>query len=386
MSNKIHRLKNQIQRYHWGTRTSIPVILRNARLATNEPLAEYWISSHPLLPSFIDETGESLTSFLANQNEDQKALPFIVKLLSANTPLSIQVHPSKEQALEGFLNENRKGIGLTDSTRNYKDNNHKPETIIALTTFEALVGFRTKEAIIQDVTTIDNKHLSLVILNLATLPEHKFLEKLMQWLLSRSPNTIQCIVNDLIGKKQKLNLSAINTISLLSEEYGNDVGVLMALILNKVSLNPNESLYIKEGIPHAYLNGTGIEVMASSDNVLRAGLTPKHVDIEELLNITTFQHYLPRIEQVQFQVGAQQLTVPTPDYQIEILTINNAPFSFETTSSGEILFVISGDLQCDKQHLQQGDSFVTTPNTNQLLIEGVGKVMRVYNKLKNASV
>jgi mannose-6-phosphate isomerase len=375
------RLKNHIQHYHWGTKSSIAVLLNQADLISEAPNAEYWIGAHPSLPSEIAETGEPLTNFLSSQNDEAAPLPFLIKLLSADSPLSIQVHPNKTQAEIGFERENQSGVEIDAMHRNYKDNNHKPETIFALSPFEALAGFRSQTDILRDVIALDNELLSRTIIGLSTLPEPEFLKQMMQFLLTLPRTELTELLNDLLDKHTKKLLPTLATMKHLFTHYQYDPGVLMALMLNKVELQPGDSMFLSAGLPHAYLQGTGIEVMATSDNVLRAGLTPKHVDIRELIRVATFHGQQPLVESCDFSVGTHTLTVPVPDYQIDIIICKQSTDTIQLNGKTELLLIIQGEFTCNKQHIRQGESFILTKTYGKFDISGDGQLLRVYQSI-----
>ncbi len=380
------RLRNHIQPYHWGTKTSIALLLNNADLITNQPVAEYWIGTHPSLPSKIAATNESLPEFLLSKTNSSGSLPFLFKLLSAQSPLSIQVHPNKSQAENGFLRENQQGLALDAPNRNYKDDNHKPETMIALTAFEALIGFRSRTDIIRDALVLDNALLSQQIIALSDYSEDIFLQRLTQWLLEMPPTTLEILLDDLLAKQVHLNLPTLETLADLFSHYEYDFGVLMALLMNKVTLMPGEAVFLEAGIPHAYLQGTGIEVMATSDNVLRAGLTPKHVDEDELMQIVQFQHHPVTVEKNSTAPGVYSLPSPKADYKIQHLVLEQSEETAQLSGQPEILFLLEGQITCEEQSLCQGESFVIHDAEGELTFKGTGQLYRIYSQLSGVEV
>lgn len=290
-------LKPRFQHYDWGDPTSIPKLFGFAN-ADARPYAEAWIGAHPAMPSFVGmEKGVLLDRLLASQSEAIlgsevyhrfHCLPFMLKVIAARLPLSVQVHPSQEQATRGFRRETEAGIPLTATQRNYRDENPKPELIVALSRFQALCGFRAAEKIeaglslARELAEIlppwDGSPRSLRSLVAAGLqmPLESLRVAISRWLFRLRQE------KPLPGTPEWWAVEASNI-------FGFDRGLLFVLLLNLVDLQPGEALFIPQGVPHAYLRGCGIEVLASSDNVVRGGLTKKHVDPEELLAILSLE-------------------------------------------------------------------------------------------------
>jgi mannose-6-phosphate isomerase len=316
----MHRLSNPVRNYAWGSRTHIPKMCGFP--VTDEPVAEMWFGAHPADPSCVED-GRRLDDLITAAPEAVLGervsrsfgprLPFLMKLLAAAEPLSLQVHPTSEQARIRFAEQNEAGIPLDAPERSYRDASHKPELIYALTRFEGMAGFR-------DATR------TAAILRLLHLP---WLDTLADDLeATETPfQTLRRIVTDLLalsGAELTDKLGELHTAAKVAEErahnphrrrrpphvepnavereslrvfaqtrslvelYPHDPGVLVTLLLNHVVLAAGEAMYIAAGTVHAYTSGFGLEIMAASDNVLRAGLTPKFVDIPELLEVTNF--------------------------------------------------------------------------------------------------
>ena len=219
-------------------------------------------------------------------------LPFLFKVLAAAKPLSIQAHPNRDQAREGFARENRQKISLNAFNRNYKDENHKPEIICALEPFWALKGFRRVEEIILLMDKIGIRASLEEDLNaLRRRPNQEGLKTFFRALINDGEGTADRVLREAVEQCEKLadDDPAFEWVIKLSEAYPDDIGILSPILLNLVHLQPGEAMNIPAGELHAYLEGAGIELMANSDNVLRGGLTPKYVDVSELLNILTFK-------------------------------------------------------------------------------------------------
>ncbi|MGE0879523.1 MAG: mannose-6-phosphate isomerase, class I [Acidimicrobiia bacterium] len=276
----MQRLENTVQRYAWGDTAAIPRLLGTA--PDGDPQAELWMGAHPLAPSRaagmpLDELiMTDRTAMLGTRVAERFGrLPFLLKVLAAAKPLSLQVHPSMEQAVAGFGREDALGVPLDASFRSYKDPSHKPELVCALTPFTALCGFRP----------IERTKALLTDLGLADLIELEDLNgevgRLLRLERDEQADIAERVVSACKGKRHPECQWALR----IANAYPGDVGVLVALLLNLVELKPQQAIYLPAGNLHAYLEGTAVEIMASSDNVLRGGLTPKHVDVDELQHV-----------------------------------------------------------------------------------------------------
>lgn len=280
----LFKITNSARDYAWGSANLIPDYFGIA--ATGRPMAEIWFGTHEGSPARLVDGNQSLTAALGG-----KQLPYLLKILAAESPLSIQAHPNSVQAAEGFARENAAGIGLQATDRNYKDDRHKPEMIVALTEFEALCGFKTEKQIrnllesMLDPTDVSEGLKALVSHWLEIFAGEDGLQRLFVDITKRRGN-LDGVTAELT---QQANLSAqFELAARLNLLYPGDPGVILALLMNHVWLEPGEALFLPAGNIHAYLSGLGIEIMASSDNVLRGGLTPKHVDVAELQKVLTF--------------------------------------------------------------------------------------------------
>ena len=280
----LFKITNSARDYAWGSSTLIPDYF--GIHATGRPMAEIWFGTHEGSPARLVDENRTLAAAL-----DGKQLPYLLKILAADSPLSIQAHPNSAQAAEGFARENAAGIGIHAADRNYKDDRHKPEMIVALTEFEALCGFKSEKQIRNLLESmLDPTDVSA---GLTTIVNH--------WLdLFNSPDGLQKLFVDITNRRgnldgvtaeltQQANLSAqFELAARLNLLYPGDPGVIIALLMNHLWLEPGEALFLPAGNIHAYLSGLGVEVMAASDNVLRGGLTPKHIDVAELERVLTF--------------------------------------------------------------------------------------------------
>lgn len=302
----MHLLRGAVRTYAWGSRTAIAEFTGRPS-PTMHPEAELWFGAHPGDPAMLktDDGERSLLDALHDDPEGQlgatvcarfgETLPFLVKVLAADEPLSLQAHPSAAQAVEGFHRENRAGIPVSAPNRNYRDPNHKPELIVALGQFEALAGFRPAGRTVDLMRALAVTDLDPFVNLLCGQPDADGLRALFTtWITAPQPDLDVLVPAVIDGAIQYVRSGAsefaaeAKTVLELGERYPGDAGVLASLLLNRITLNPGEGIYLPAGNLHAYLNGVGVEVMGNSDNVLRGGLTPKHVDVPELLRVLDF--------------------------------------------------------------------------------------------------
>jgi mannose-6-phosphate isomerase len=295
-------LKNTIQEYTWGSYTAIPGLLGYPSPA-GVPQAELWMGAHPKAPSMAmcDGKQQSLLELVDKYpkvilgekvaDKFQNRLPYLFKVLAAAKPLSIQAHPSLEQAKEGFERENRLGIPFDGFNRNYKDDNHKPECICALSSFWALNGFRKVSVMISLLERVCPSGLRKALGLLRDNPDTSGLKHFFHALMTMDRESQKQVVKDAVKNALPINEEdrAYQWMIDLNQEYPMDIGVFSPIILNLICLEPGQAMFLHAGTLHAYLEGVGIELMANSDNVLRGGLTPKFVDIKELLNVLNFE-------------------------------------------------------------------------------------------------
>jgi len=299
---QISLMKNIVQEYAWGSYTAIPELLGNVSPAKT-PQAELWMGAHLKAPSMVkcDGNWKSLLELIEKNPHDilgekvaekfDNSLPYLFKVLAAAKPLSIQAHPSRDQAKRGFERENRVGIPLDAYNRNYKDDNHKPECICALSLLWALNGFRKISDIVGLMKKICPKGLKNELDNLRGEPNSLGLKNFFQAMMTMDRDRQKQIIADAITNAQKFidDDQAYKWMIDLHREYPADIGVFSPVLLNLICLKPGQAMFLKAGELHAYLDGVGIEIMANSDNVLRGGLTPKHVDVPELLKVLNFE-------------------------------------------------------------------------------------------------
>lgn len=282
------KIANQPRNYAWGSRTLIADYFGPQIPATNEPMAEIWFGTHPSSPSVLAENPErTLASELGG-----KELNFLMKILAADQPLSIQAHPNSAQAMAGFERENSQGIALDAKSRNYKDDQPKPEIIVALSEFEALCGFKPIDeidALLEDMEThtgVSEGFRTMSANWRKLLHETDGLKKVFTDISHRKGNLDGFTAELTAMADFEARFALAERLNLL---YPGDPGVILALLMNHVFLEPGQALFLDAGNVHAYLSGLGVEVMAASDNVLRGGLTPKHIDVDELERVVDFR-------------------------------------------------------------------------------------------------
>ncbi len=309
----MERLDGQVQRYAWGDTTTIPHLL--GRNPTGEPAAELWMGAHDRAPSRLS-SGDTLDQVIAadpiNTLGDAVAtsfgqLPYLFKVLAIASPLSIQVHPSLTQATAGFARENERGVDLGAPDRTYRDANHKPELIVALTPFEALCGFREIDStrdLIDELGLARSDVDELVELSSRLRQDgsaNHVLSETVGWMLRLGEDAACRLVRGLSHHFDTVQTSpefasTVGAIAAIAGTSPSDPGVGVALLLNYLRLEPGEGIFLAAGNMHAYLHGVGVELMANSDNVVRGGLTPKNIDIDELMSVCSFE---PEVAPIQ---------------------------------------------------------------------------------------
>ncbi|MEZ8743215.1 mannose-6-phosphate isomerase, class I [Vibrio sp. 10N.261.49.A5] len=391
------KLKNQVQNYAWGSKTSIRKLF-GIENPNNEPQAEIWMGTHSGGCSRIDDTGQLLSDAIA-QNRDRflgsytanrfGELPYLFKVLSAQTPLSIQVHPNKYKSEMGFARENAEGIALTDSIRNYKDSNHKPEFVYALTHYKAMNGFRPIEHIVLLFNELCLDELVREVAILERESNNKALREFFSSIMILSEARKYKVLSQLEAAYEKTVLSsmareAIKYSQEFKKYYERDIGLLAPFILNIVELEPGEAMFLFSGTPHAYVQGTALEIMASSDNVLRAGLTPKHIDILELIDNVVFTPLkLEKLKMLPIlKDGKHQYPIPVDDFGFDILHATNAKQE-QYVRSAEILFCIDANIVVESQDrsisISPGESVFIPYSAQKYTYRGEGRVARAYN-------
>lgn len=397
----IYKLTGVLQHYIWGGEHYIPQLL-NLSAEENQHYAEWWLGAHTSAPAIIevDDKSVALTEFL-QQNPTAlgdrsreifgEELPYLLKILDVAKPLSIQLHPTKQQAEIGFAKENAAGIDLKDPKRTYKDSNHKPEMMIALSDFWLLHGFKKKEKIL--ATLAERSSLTPLAEKLCTQDLHSFYADVMQADQSQLYQWLAPII------EQNYGAYAANELELENPDYWLfysmeamdisleklDAGLVCFYLFNIVRIKKGEGIYQEAGIPHAYLRGQNIELMACSDNVIRGGLTPKYVDIPELLKVVDCREVEPQIiPAAPHDVRVFTYSTPAKDFALQNIQYECGETHRLKIQSAGILMVMKGQINLRSEttalSLKQGESaFITSGSSYEIegLLEGYAVVAKL---------
>ncbi|OEJ32235.1 mannose-6-phosphate isomerase, class I [Streptomyces subrutilus] len=378
------RLTNTIRPYAWGSTTAIPHLL--GAEPTGEPQAEMWMGAHPGAPSRIDRgAGEqALSDVIAADPEGELGaatvarfgprLPFLLKVLAAGAPLSLQVHPDLAQAKAGFEDEERRGIPIDAAHRNYKDPSHKPEMLCALTPFEGLCGFRPPLHSAELLEGLGVGSLKPYADLLRAHPEDAALREVLTAVLTADREEMARTVAEAAAAAERLGGPYAPYAHLVHEHPG-DPGVIAAMLLNHFRLQPGEAVFLGAGVPHAYIDGLGVELLANSDNVLRAGLTPKHVDVPELLKIVKFESGDPHVLRPEGD-GEEVYEAPIDEFRLSrFLLAPGAASRVLPADAPQILLCTAGSPRASELPLAPGES-VFVPAGEKAELSGTGTVFR----------
>ncbi|MCX4526147.1 MULTISPECIES: mannose-6-phosphate isomerase, class I [unclassified Streptomyces] len=378
------RLTNTIRPYAWGSTTAIPALLGVE--PSGEPQAEMWMGAHPGAPSRLDRgSGETtLGEVIAADPERELGaaavakfgprLPFLLKILAAGSPLSLQVHPDLAQARAGFADEEERGVPIDAGHRNYKDPNHKPELICALTPFSGLCGFRPPQEAADLLAGLGVDSLKPYVDLLRAHPEEAALREVLTAVLGAERAETARTVHEAAAAADRLG-GPYEPYASLVHEYPGDPGVIAAMLLNHVELQPGEGMFLGAGVPHAYLDGLGVELLANSDNVLRAGLTPKHVDVPELLRIVRFESGDPALLRPEGDVE-EVYESPIDEFRLSrfVLAPGGEPRVLPS-GAPQILLCTAGRPKAGDMTLAPGEA-VFIPASEKSELSGTGTVFR----------
>jgi mannose-6-phosphate isomerase len=388
---KICELKNPIQEYAWGSKIFIPKFLGRP-FPSDVAQAEIWMGAHPRAPSQVLWKGQwiSLLEIIQENPEEilgipvakkfSSSLPFLFKVLAGAKPLSIQAHPNQKQAREGFGRENRQNVPVASPQRNYKDRNHKPELICALTPFWALKGFRRIEEINAFLNTIDAPTLHAPLSGLGRPSDWERFKGFFTDLMTLDNERKRQIITEAIAYSyQHLNSDPVfQWMTRLHQVYPGDIGVLFPIFLNLVRLQPGEAMFISPGELHTYLEGAGIELMANSDNVLRGALTSKHIDVPELIKILNFSSSRVDILEPQRQENGERI-YPTAakEFRLSVISVRaGTPVESGQKQSVEIMICTEGNARImdlisrDSMDLTRGTSILVPAMVERYRVEG----------------
>lgn len=394
--DRVWRLENPIQHYAWGSRTAIAELC-GRRVPSPHPEAELWIGAHPKAPSMVPCKGQSMgLNVLIDRYPDDilgegvarrfgPRLPFLFKVLAAAAPLSIQAHPDQDQAREGFERENRAGIPLDAPQRNYRDDNHKPEVICALTPFVGLNGFRPMDDLGRQAQRFCPAGLAAPLDALRSVAPREGLQGLLDHLLALEGPDRDRLIDEALqsAANEPPRDPIVQWLHRLRAAYPGDIGILTPIILNLVRLEPGQAMYLPAGQLHAYLEGVGIELMANSDNVLRGGLTPKHVDRKELLRVLRFAPCDPGVMQAEPLLPTEaRFPTPAPEFSLAVITVSPAAVHVSARQRNvEILLVTSGTATlaaagADDLRLNRGQSVLVPAAAGPYQLRGQAQIFK----------
>lgn len=397
-------LRGAIKPYAWGSTTAIPALFDLPPSAT--PVAEIWLGTHPAGPSPLSgglvyepdgaPTRRDLGSYVAADPvgclgpelaQRSTALPYLVKLIAPARPLSLQVHPSAEQARRRFAAEEAAGIPLDAPERCYRDENHKPELLLALTEYEALAGFRAPRRILEVLTGLGGTIADRLTDYLSSSLSRTAVQAAFEYLLSEGSFGAdeledlarRCRLRYEEGRSPSRRADRI--VSHLAKHYPHDPGIAAALLLNPVKLAPGEALFVPAGTVHAYLSGTGIEIMANSDNVLRAGLTSKHIDVPELLATVDYTAAPPvRIAPERITRTTRTYYAPVDEFELSVSHLKDWTRVELLPGRGpRIVLVVTGAARATTDRgtltLNRGQAAFVRADEGPLHLQGVGMVV-----------
>lgn len=404
-------LRNEIRTYAWGSTTAIPDLLGVE--PTGEPQAEMWMGAHPGAPSRLRvgaEPGDALSDLASHIDADPvgelgpavveelgSRLPFLLKVLAAGQPVSLQAHPSLERARAGFADEDSRGVPRDAPERNYKDTNHKPEMLCALTPFETLCGFRDTAETVRLLDALGCQALGPYQKALCVRPGAEGLREVVTGLLTAPEGVRRKLVRATVESAQRALAQAeagrevefaaeYEWARVLDDQYPDDVGVVTALLLNLVRLRPGEAVYLPAGNLHACLRGVGVEIMASSDNVLRGGLTPKHVDVPELLRVLDFANGPAGLVTASPGADGEEVyAAPAREFRLSRLTVRTGRPVTVDTAGPQILLVVEGEARMEHGggtlSLPRGSSAYVGANRPPVTLDGDAVVFRATTNL-----
>ncbi|MFC3395604.1 mannose-6-phosphate isomerase [Brenneria rubrifaciens] len=390
----MQKMLNRVQHYAWGSKRALTELYAIDN-PNDLPMAELWMGAHPKSSScIIDENGHehNLRDFIAEDLPTHLGaaiaqrfgeLPFLFKVLCAEQPLSIQVHPSKSAAERGFAKENAAGIALDAAERNYKDANHKPELVFALTSFQAMNGFRELSEIAELLKPVAGAHPSITAF--LQQPDSNNLARLFANLLSMDGDQKSRALAVLKAALNCRQDEPWSTIREITRFYPDDSGLFSPLLMNVMTLQPGQAMFLYAQTPHAYLKGVALEVMANSDNVLRAGLTPKYIDIPELLNNVKFEAKpASQLLTAPIEQGNElDFPIPVDDFAFSLHNLSDEAQTLKQNSAA-IVFCVDGKALLQKNNqqirLDAGESCFVSANESPLSVQGQGRIARVFNR------
>ncbi|MBP6358796.1 MAG: mannose-6-phosphate isomerase, class I [Sediminibacterium sp.] len=387
----VHKLQGTVQHYSWGGASFLPKLL-SIENPNHKPFAEYWLGIHAGGPASIEVNQQAVLLSDAIATDPKAALsepvfnhfgglPYLFKILDVKDMLSIQVHPTKEYAKVAFEKEEAAGIALNAPNRNYKDINHKPEIMLAMSEFWLLHGFKSEAKILETLENIAEFQV------LVPLYKTEGLKGLYQFLMEMEQAQVDSLLSPVVKRalrnKQEGKVDRSAPDWWVAKLYENaagilpiDKGVFSIYLFNIVCVMPGQGIFQDAGVPHAYLEGQNVELMANSDNVLRGGLTPKHIDVEELIHNIKFESIEPVIiEGTKPCMGESVYPAPVQDFGIASITLDGSnSYSYEAESLDMFLVVEGGCVVNNQLSVKTGEAFVVFPG-NKLNIHASGKTL-----------
>ncbi len=390
--HSMYKLRGVVQPYSWGGTQFIPDLIQTEN-KEQQPFAEYWLGAHPNAPAQLlngAETSlhqaiqESPEVILGSRVQAQfGTLPYLFKILDVRQMLSIQVHPSIESAIKGYAEENEKGIPVKAPHRNYKDQNHKPELMAALSDFWLLHGFKDPEGINRVFQTVPELQV------LQSEFEQKGYKGLYEKVMTMPQEEVDRVLSPLMEKivpqyregsleKSSAHFWAARAVDTFCKSGHYDRGIFSIYFFNLLHLKPGEGIYQPAGLPHAYLEGQNVEVMANSDNVLRAGLTDKHIDVPELMKHVKFEPTIPNIIQAENKT-VQVYATPAAEFELRRFSLSGAVTM--QTESATIFFVYDGGAVVKTSDallpVKRGEAALVVAN-QAIAVEPEGKAATVF--------
>jgi mannose-6-phosphate isomerase len=392
----VHRIHGTARDYAWGSRDAIPDLL--GRPASDSPVAELWFGAHRTSPALVDDAPAADLAALIDRDpsamlgDDVRArfgdrLPYLLKLIAPERPLSLQVHPHLHLAEAGYAAEEAAGIPVDAPHRSYRDPNHKPELVYALTPFEALCGFRAPRRAAELFTGLASplaeKLHGVLREDLSPVGVRTAFTCLLDAESRPSPQDVGALVDACRDRLRHGSTSprADAIVEALAQAYPGDPGVVASLLLNPVSLQPGEALFVPAGGVHAYLGGLAVEVMANSDNVLRAGLTAKHVDVDELLKAVDYVAAPPiRTAPEVFHGATRVFYAPVDDFQLSVTEIDDGAVHPLPGRGPRVLVCLAGEIVVtsgtDHAALRRGESVFVPASEGTLTAQGSGTLVQ----------
>lgn len=379
-----YKLIPGFQPYAWGDTAYIQTLCNLPELY-GKPLAEMWLGSHPKAPSrlAIDGVNTPLNEFISANtasslgkaaNVFDTKLPFLLKVLAAEKALSIQIHPDKESAETGFAAENALGIDFDNPKRSFKDANHKPELLCALTDFTVMCGFRSYGGIVDNFTIFEVNHLWPSFAYFAANRTRSSLKLLFLEILSSPADVLETFCKTMQATANVINPAQdlLHKVCCeLIDQYALDPGVVAPLLLNLAVLKPGEAIYLPAGIMHAYIKGAGIELMANSDNVIRGGLTPKYIDQNKLLELADFQEFILKPITCS-RIDETDCVYPTEAKEFELHKLElDGSYNFASNNAPQIILCLEGEFSCNNElFVLKGEAIFVCAGEAVMLLSG----------------